>query len=139
MIKYQLNCKDCKNIFDSWFSSSREYEKLKKMNLINCNSCNSLNINKSIMSPRISSTSNVESNSRKNFEVKNKIKEFQKYIKKNFEYVGDDFSYEARSIYYGDKKRKKGIYGNASNKQIKELKEEGIETSLIPWIKDKEN
>ncbi len=139
MIKYQLNCKDCKNIFDSWFSSSREYEKLKKMNLINCNSCNSLNINKSIMSPRISSTSNVESNSSKNFEVKNKIKEFQKYIKKNFEYVGDDFSYEARSIYYGDKKRKKGIYGNASNKQIKELKEEGIETSLIPWIKDKEN
>ena len=139
MIKYQLNCKDCKNIFDSWFSSSREYEKLKKMKLINCNSCNSLNINKSIMSPRISSSSNVESNSRKNFEVKNKIKEFQKYIKKNFEYVGDDFSYEARSIYYGDKKRKKGIYGNASNKQIKELKEEGIETSLIPWIKDKEN
>ncbi len=139
MIKYQLNCKDCKNIFDSWFSSSREYEKLKKMKLINCNSCNSLNINKSIMSPRISYTSNVESNSRKNFEVKNKIKEFQKYIKKNFEYVGDDFSYEARSIYYGDKKRKKGIYGNASNKQIKELKEEGIETSLIPWIKDKEN
>ena len=30
MIKYKLICKDCNNIFDSWFSSSKEYEKLKK-------------------------------------------------------------------------------------------------------------
>jgi len=30
MIKYRLNCKDCATAFDSWFSSSKEYEKLKK-------------------------------------------------------------------------------------------------------------
>ena len=33
----------------------------------------------------------------------------------------------------------KGIYGNASQKDIKELKEEGIDTQLIPWVDEKEN
>ena len=65
--------------------------------------------------------------------------EQKNFIKKNFEYVGEKFSYEARSIHYGDKKNKKGIYGNASSKDISELKEEGIETMQIPWINDKEN
>tara|TARA_B100001121_G_C18667089_1_gene611861 strand:- start:698 stop:1123 length:426 start_codon:yes stop_codon:yes gene_type:complete len=141
MIKYRLNCKSCNNIFDSWFSSSKEFEKLKKIKLINCNICNSLRIEKSIMSPRISQnkTINEEIPSKKINEVKSKIKEFQTYIKNNFEYVGKNFSYQARSIHYGNQKSKKGIYGSATKKDIKELKEEGIETSVIPWIQDKEN
>ena len=141
MIKYKLNCKNCGNVFDSWFASSKEFEKLKKIKLINCNNCKSLNIEKSIMSPRISSNSisKKEKSHSKIHEVKSKIKEFQSYIEKNFEYVGEKFSYEARSIHYGNKKNKKGIYGNASSKDISELKEEGIETTQIPWINDKEN
>ncbi len=141
MIKYQLKCNACENIFDSWFASSKEFEKLKKIKLINCNKCNSLNIDKSIMSPRISSKSTIKHKKtpEKMNEVKSKIKEFQTYIKNNFEYVGENFSYEARSIHYGNKKFKKGIYGNASKKDIKELSDEGIDTTMIPWINDKEN
>ena len=141
MIKYQLNCIICKSVFDSWFASSKEFEKLKKMKLISCNICNSINIEKSIMSPRISSNLklNKQKSSTKMNRVKSKIKEFQSYVKKNFKYVGENFTYEARSIHYGKNKSKKGIYGNASSKDIKELKDEGIETSLIPWIDDKEN
>ena len=30
MIKYKLVCKKCKILFDSWFASSIEFEKLKK-------------------------------------------------------------------------------------------------------------
>ena len=44
MIKYNLTCKDCSKLFDSWFASSKEFEKLKKLNYLNCPSCNSLNI-----------------------------------------------------------------------------------------------
>ena len=68
-----------------------------------------------------------------------KLKEFQKFIKKNFEYVGENFAYEARSIHYNSKKKAKGIYGNASKNEIKELKEEGIEMEEIPWVEDKRN
>ena len=38
-----------------------------------------------------------------------------------------------------ERKKKKGIYGTASLKEINELKEEGIETNTIPWIKEKNN
>ena len=68
-----------------------------------------------------------------------KIKEYQKFIKNNFDYVGENFTYEARSIHYSKKKKKRGIYGNASLREIKELKEEGIETEMITWINDNEN
>ena len=141
MIKYQLICKSCDYKFDSWFASSKEYERLKKKKLISCNICNSSKIDKSIMSPRISpkKVSYPIENSNKLYEVKSKIKDFQNYIKKNFKYVGENFTYEARSIHYGKDKSKKGIYGNASSKDIKELKDEGIETTTIPWISDKEN
>ena len=53
MIKYKLICKDCSNSFDSWFSSSKEYEKLKKLKHINCHKCNSSNVEKTLMSPSV--------------------------------------------------------------------------------------
>ena len=62
-----------------------------------------------------------------------------KFIKKNFEFVGDNFAYEARTIHYNNKKNNKGIYGKASNNEIKELKEEGIETVSIPWFQHNKN
>ena len=71
--------------------------------------------------------------------IKKTIREYQKFIKNNFNYVGDNFAYEARSIHYNKQKNKKGIYGNASSEEVKELKNEGIETEVFPWIDDKEN
>ena len=70
---------------------------------------------------------------------KEKLIEQQNFIKDNFEYVGDNFAYEVRSLHYSTKKKEKGIYGKASNNEIKELKEEGIETELIPWFENKNN
>ena len=64
---------------------------------------------------------------------------YQEFIKKNFDYVGKNFTYEARSIHYENKKHAKGIYGTATKEDFKELKEEGIEAEVIPWIKDKTN
>ena len=136
MIKYKLACNDCELSFDSWFASSKEFEKLKISKYLNCPSCNSLNIDKSLMAPSIL---NKKTSDKKFIEVKNKLKEYKKFIKNNFDYVGENFSYEARSVHYNNKKRKKGIYGNASTKEIKELKEEGIETEIIPWVDDREN
>ena len=136
MIKYRLLCNSCSNNFDSWFATSKEYEKLKKLKLFNCPICNSTNIDKSLMAP---SVLNNKIRDKKYIEVKNKLKEYKKFIKNNFDYVGENFAYEARSVHYDNKKRKKGIYGNASKEEIKELKEEGIETEVIPWLDDIEN
>ncbi|MDC3013733.1 DUF1178 family protein [bacterium] len=142
MIKYKLLCNDCELNFDSWFSSSSEYEKLKKKKLLICHNCNSEKVEKTLMAPRLisgKSKNDEKLDTQKYKKIKKKIKDYQKFIKDNFKYVGDNFAYEARSIHYNTKKPKKGIFGNASQKDIKELKEEGIDTQLIPWVDEKEN
>ena len=142
MIKYKLICKNCNISFDSWFASSKEFEKLKNKKLLNCHKCNSIRIEKTLMSPNVLNSKKIKianSKEQKYLSVRNKIREYQKFIKNNFEYVGENFTYEARSIHYNSKKNKKGIYGTASISDVKELKEEGIETEVIPWIDEREN
>ena len=140
MIKYKLLCKNCSDSFESWFASSKEFERLKKSKLLQCLNCNSNKIDKSLMAPSIINKQKKNNKDTKKFlEIKNKLKEYKKFIKNNFDYVGDNFAYEARSIHYNNKKKQKGIYGNASIKEAKELSEEGIEVETVPWINDKEN
>ena len=85
------------------------------------------------MSPSV-----IKAKSKKQKIIK-RISNYQKFIKKNFDYVGENFAYEARLIHYKDKKVSKGIYGSASKKEIEELNEEGIKTQNIPWIKSNNN
>ena len=142
MIKYKLTCKDCEIFFDSWFSSSQEYEKLRKKKFLNCHNCNSLNVEKSLMSPSIfksKANTHIYNEDKKYQEIKKTMSKYQKFIKDNFNYVNENFAYEARSIHYKDKKVSKGIYGSATKEDLKELKEEGIEVETIPWLKDSTN
>ena len=140
MIKYKLLCKNCSDSFESWFASSKEFERLKNSKLLQCLNCNSNRIDKSLMAPSIINKKKKNNKDTKKFlEIKNKLKEYKKFIKNNFDYVGDNFAYEARSIHYNNKKKQKGIYGKSSIKEVKELTEEGIEVETVPWINDKEN
>ena len=139
MIKYRLICEDCKTTFDSWFSFSKEYERLKKKKFISCHICNSLSVKKTLMSPSVLTSKNnskIYSQIQKYKETKKVILKYQEFIKENYDYVGKNFSYEARSLHYKNKKASKGIYGTATKEDLKELKEEGIKTEIIPWIKD---
>ena len=142
MIKYKLFCKNCDLKFDSWFASSNEYERLKKKKLLTCHKCNSTKVEKTIMAPQLINRK-ADKIDKINLEKHNKIKKtiigYQKFIKENFKFVGENFAYEARSIHYNPKKKSKGIYGNASKKDLMELKEEGIEAQMIPWLDDKDN
>ena len=136
MIKYKLKCHN-NHEFESWFSESGEFEKLKKKKLLECIYCSSKIINKSIMAPMISMVK------KKNNEIKklnkllvserNKMQKLRNYVEKNFEYVGSDFSKKVREIYY-DKKNQKAIYGTTTQKERDELNEEGIDLLSIPWI-----
>ena len=138
MIKYNLVC-ECGKVFESWFSSSNEYDSLKKKKLINCIYCDSAKIKKSVMAPNLSSKSNKILNKSK-FEKKvtKQLYEFRKYIEKNCRDVGSNFPQEARKIHY-DKKNSKGIYGKATSQETSELLEEGIDVATIPWIDKIEN
>ena len=140
MIKYNLKCNN-NHEFESWFSDSLEFDKLKKRKLLECIYCSSKKIKKSIMAPMISGNIKKDSyleNLTKNLKIeKNWLLKIREYIEKNYEYVGKNFSNKVREIYY-DKKNNKMIYGTTSLKEREELAEEGIDLISIPWI-DKEN
>ena len=140
MIKYLLKCRN-NHEFESWFSNSKEYEKLKKKKLIECIFCKSQEIEKSIMSPSITRGKNEHNNTfdvKEIIKIKKDLQKMKRFITKNFEFVGDNFPKEVRKIYY-DNKKNKNIYGTVSSEERGELKEEGIELEFIPWIDDREN
>jgi len=136
MIKYNLKC-DNDHEFESWFSDSKEFDKLKKKKLLECIYCSSNKIQKSIMSPMVSGTKLNEDKmsllDQKLLNEKNQLIKLRKHIEKNFEFVGDKFSEKVRDVYY-DKETKKSIYGTTTPEEKKELEEEGIDLLSIPWV-----
>ena len=136
MIKYNLKC-DNNHEFESWFSDSKEFNKLNKKKLLECIYCSSSNIQKSIMSPMVSGTKLNEDKinllDQRLLSEKNQLIKLREHIEKNFEFVGDKFSEKVRDLYY-DKDSKKSIYGTTTSEERKELEEEGIDLLSIPWV-----
>ncbi len=86
------------------------------------------------MAPNIN-TKSISKNNKKAIAQKNlenQIKKFRKYIEKNTDNVGKNFAEEARKIYYGETKSRP-IRGESTEKETKELIEEGIPFSKLPW------
>jgi len=138
MIKYNLMC-ECGKTFESWFSSSDEYDVLRRKKLINCIYCDSTLVRKSVMAPNLfNKTNKISNNTNLEKKIKKQLVDLRKYIEKNCRNVGDNFPREARSIHY-DKKTSKGIYGKATPEETAELLEEGIDVATIPWPNNSEN
>ena len=140
MIRYLLKCNN-KHEFESWFSESKEYEKLKKKKLIECIFCKSKDVDKSIMSPNVAIKKKIVERKFNNKEFNRLQKDLikiKKFIKNNFKFVGDKFPKEVREIYY-DNKKNKNIYGTVTPEEKLELEDEGIDLASIPWINNKEN
>ena len=138
MIKYNLIC-ECGKTFESWFSSSDEYDGQLRRKLINCIYCDSTLVRKTVMAPNLfSKTNKISKNNNVEKKLKKQLLELRRYIETNCKNVGDNFPREARSIHY-DKKTSKGIYGKATPEETAELLEEGIDVATISWKNKSEN
>ena len=142
MIKFDLVCEN-DHIFEVSFDDSNSYEIQKKKKLIECPFCNSLKISKSVMAPNISnkSSSTMKTINKQNKLFSNYNKQINKIkseIEKNFKYVGKKFPEEARKIYYGETKDEP-IFGEATEKESKELVDEGISLVKLPFSKKEKN
>ena len=105
MIRYDLVCEN-EHFFESWFKDSKSYQKQLEANEIACPKCNNSNISKSLMAPGIpkktnTKNGNVIANSSSS-SINNAIRKIRDEIKKNSEYVGDQFPEEARKIHYNE-------------------------------------
>ncbi len=137
MIVFNLKCIECNYNFEGWFEDSKEFQKQKKKNLVNCPSCESTNIGKALMAPNLSKKSNSK-NPKTKRSVASNISKLKKIVEKNFDYVGENFTEEAKKIKYGESKER-SIYGEATLEQTKELIEEEIEIMPLPFSSKKTN
>ncbi|MFC5355854.1 DUF1178 family protein [Azospirillum himalayense] len=85
--------------------------------------------------PPAPATPSVPAELRERFatEVMRQLTEIRRTVETNCDYVGDRFAEEARRIHYGETDPR-GIYGEATDKEAEELKEEGVTFGRIPWL-----
>jgi hypothetical protein len=65
-------------------------------------------------------------------ELRKQLTELRAKVEANCENVGDKFAEEARRIHYGEAD-KRGIYGETSDDDARELHDEGIPFARLPW------
>ena len=156
MIKYKLKCNSeyCANKkeFDGWFQNIEAFQKQKNQGLISCPICGSEKVVKSLTTPNLRINNNKtlidkdkQHNNPKNNEnflanenshnVSTLLRTLKKEIQKNSTYVGNEFVSQVRSMKEG-KIKEKPIHGQGTNKEIQELRDEGIDVVNIPWISD---
>ena len=139
MIKYTLTCNNGHQ-FESWFSNSDSFEKLKKKGHLECAVCSSKEIEKSLMAPRITSDSveKKETLISAQSALEKEIKALKHKIKTTATDVGENFPIEARAMHYGEKEEKP-IIGKTTLDEARDLAEEGIPFVPVPWSDDKVN
>ena len=137
MIVFNLNCSGCDFSFEGWFENTKDYNKQIKQDLVSCPSCNSTQIKKGLMAPNVTKKSNTKI-SKSNKSIASNVKKLKKIIEKEFDYVGAQFTEEAKKIKYGEVKER-AIYGEASIEQTKELMDEDIDILPLPFSTKKTN
>ncbi len=60
------------------------------------------------------------------------LRGLRRKVEDNFDYVGPQFAEEARKIHYGESDAH-NIYGETSDEEAKELRDEGVAFTRIPW------
>ena len=137
MIVFNLVCSKCEYEFEGWFDNSSAFESQKKRKLINCPNCESSKIKKTLVAPNVGKKSNTKKTTNKKTIASN-INKIKKIIEDNFDYVGDQFTEEAKKIKYGETEDRP-IYGEATIEQTKELIEEDISITPLPFQSSKKN
>ena len=140
MIKYSLIC-ESDHEFEGWFRDSADFDSQAADGLLECPMCGSIEVRKAIMAPAISTPRGDRPSGRKSEflrEMAAAAERARNYVEKNFDYVGDKFPEEARKIHYGETDAR-GIYGEASGREVKDLVEEGVSVTPLPGEKPKKD
>ncbi len=133
MIKYALAC-DHAHMFEGWFGSSTDYDDQAARGLVDCPVCGSNTVKKQIMAPAVVGAKSRELSApdpKMRAMMMDAMGKVRQHVENNFDYVGDTFAKEARAIHDG-KSEERGIYGEASPKEVKALVEDGVKIAPLP-------
>lgn len=150
MIVYDLAC-DNGHVFEAWFKDSAAYDRQEKKRQLACAVCGSSQVKKAPMAPRIGKTTSAEAAGEDAGEkshqasyandprlerakaLMDQLAALRRHVEQNADYVGDKFAEEARKMHYGEAE-KRNVYGEATNAEARELTEEGVDFTRIPWM-----
>ncbi len=135
MIKFALLC-EYEHDFEGWFSVGEDFEAQQARGLLECPVCASKAVRKAIMAPAVRGTkAQVQAKPEPTPEMRQMMMqamgEVRRHVEENFDYVGDTFADEARAIHEG-RSEDRGIYGEASPKEVRELAEDGVRVAALP-------
>jgi hypothetical protein len=140
MIRYALIC-DQAHAFEAWFRNSSAYDDQVADGDVACPRCGSVKITKAPMAPSVARSRKSEK-TEKSEKSENKaieaVRRARNEMLKDADNVGDDFAREARKIHYKDCEPR-GIYGRATDKEAKALREEGVDFSPLPTLPEDHN
>jgi hypothetical protein len=131
MIRFSLRCASGHE-FEAWFRNGEGFEAQQKAGEIACPDCGDSHIEKALMAPSIG-RSREAGPPMSPAQLRAALVELRRQVETNCDYVGPQFAEEARRIHYGESDPR-GIYGEATESESRELAEEGIKVGRIPWI-----
>lgn len=134
MIRYALVC-DLDHEFEGWFGASGDFDDQQARGLVECPVCASRAVRKQIMAPAVSGTKKQRGVGADQpvtrammMETMRKLRE---HVVDTFDDVGDGFADEARAIHEG-KAEQRGIYGQATGEEIRDLVQDGVPIAPMP-------
>jgi hypothetical protein len=132
MIKYALSCEH-EHAFEGWFGSSSDYDQQAERGLVECPVCGSHAVCKQIMAPAVAGTKKAAADVSPQMRsvMMEAMGKVRAHVEDNYDYVGDAFAREARDIHEG-KSEERGIYGEATPKDVKALVEDGVPVAPLP-------
>lgn len=142
MIVYRVICSKGHE-FDGWFRDSATFDAQIAAGDVTCPGCGSAEVSKAMMAPNLAKRriaphgkpGDLAAARQAAVRMLSKVRD---HVEKNFDYVGDRFADEARRIHYGDADER-GIYGEATGGEVKDLMEEGVHVAPLPELPDKAN
>jgi hypothetical protein len=142
VIRYDLSC-DNGHAFEGWFGSADDFDRQQKMSLVSCPVCGSTHVAKRLMAPSVSTARKKERRQEMVMqagqkEMVAKLREIVSTIRANSEDVGERFPEEARKIHYGEAEQR-GLIGQATLDEVRDLLEEGVEIAPLPVLPDDTN
>ena len=157
MIVFDLKCRK-DHVFEAWFPDSASFAEQAEAGKVVCPVCGSKKVTKALMAPAVvtsrrgkaevvepapegpqdapqdsGATAAAVADSEKAGELRRMLKDLRDHVEKNCDYVGGEFAEEARKIHYGETDPR-GIYGETSEAEAKDLQDEGIEVARVPWL-----
>lgn len=156
MICYRLVCVH-EHTFEGWYKDSATFARLQGANLLTCPECGATQVRQALMAPAIAKGRKATGVAKERALTPDQAPQvqptqgsnvpdrvmvaFQKMrqaVEQKCENMGDRFATEAVLIHHGEAP-KRGIYGNATERERTMLQEEGVDVVAIPWVKRQES